>query len=293
MRCRGDARDSRRTDYNLIRYRVDGLESITPIMYIANGQTSVRYGSQTTVSQGARQHVRVAGCRSIFHGARPILVRQRRRHAAACSGHWRAACATELSLPKDPVGEFIQINGRLAQDHRVARAEGRNLRAEPGQQRADSVQSPWASLQGNQREPDIQVAAHDARLWVSSTIFAPPITPSAARRTQPRQERRGRFSRADGRAAPGYVHVHPEHRDRGHGRHREHSRCSWAAFGIMNIMLVCRSPSERARSASARLSARSAITSCCSSCWKRSCCVCSVGFVGLAIGYGIGRSPLR
>ncbi|HMA25307.1 MAG TPA: ABC transporter permease, partial [Gemmatimonadaceae bacterium] len=38
-------------DFDLIRFRVDGLESITPIMYIQNGQSSVRYGSQSTVSQ--------------------------------------------------------------------------------------------------------------------------------------------------------------------------------------------------------------------------------------------------
>src|SRR6185295_12604172 len=38
-------------DFDLIRYRVDGLESITPIMYVQNGQTTVRYGSRTTVSQ--------------------------------------------------------------------------------------------------------------------------------------------------------------------------------------------------------------------------------------------------
>src|SRR4029077_4519124 len=35
-------------DFDLIRYRVDGISSITPIMYVQNGQAQVRYASQTT-----------------------------------------------------------------------------------------------------------------------------------------------------------------------------------------------------------------------------------------------------
>ena len=37
-------------DLDLISYRIDGIESITPIMYSRNGQSQIRYGSQTAVA---------------------------------------------------------------------------------------------------------------------------------------------------------------------------------------------------------------------------------------------------
>jgi putative ABC transport system permease protein len=38
-------------DLDLISYRVDGIESITPIMYSTTGQGQIRYGSQTAATQ--------------------------------------------------------------------------------------------------------------------------------------------------------------------------------------------------------------------------------------------------
>src|SRR5690348_2009468 len=38
-------------DLDLVRFRVPGIASITPIMFVQNGQSQVRYGSQTTSAQ--------------------------------------------------------------------------------------------------------------------------------------------------------------------------------------------------------------------------------------------------
>ena len=53
LRERLQRRFSRLTqrDLDLISYRIDGIESITPIMYSRNGQSQIRYGSQTAIAQ--------------------------------------------------------------------------------------------------------------------------------------------------------------------------------------------------------------------------------------------------
>jgi putative ABC transport system permease protein len=142
-------------DFNLIRYRVDGLESITPIMYIANGQSTVRYGSQTTVSQ-------VLGTTYAYQKVGQYFAAQGRflsdsdndtRRRVAVIGE---KVRDELSLPKEPLGEYIQINGEWLKIIGLLEPKGEIF----GQSQDNRVLIPYstmASLQGNQREPDINV----------------------------------------------------------------------------------------------------------------------------------------
>ena len=142
-------------DFDLIRFRVDGLESITPIMYIQNGQTSVRYGSQTTVSQ-------VLGTTYAFQHVGQYFAAQGRflsdsdndtRRRVAVIGE---KVRDELSLPREPLGEFILINGEWLKVIGLLEPKGEIF----GQSQDNRVMIPYstmASLQGNQREPDIQV----------------------------------------------------------------------------------------------------------------------------------------
>jgi putative ABC transport system permease protein len=142
-------------DFDLIRYRVDGLESITPIMYIQNGQSSVRYGSQSTVSQvlGTTYAFQIVGQ---YYASRGRFLsdsdNETRRRVAVIGERVR----DDLSLPKDPLGEYIQINGEWLKIIGLLEPKGEIF----GQSQDNRVLIPYstmASLQGNQREPDIQV----------------------------------------------------------------------------------------------------------------------------------------
>src|SRR5512134_2781504 len=89
-------------DYEMIRFRVDGLESITPIMYINNGQSQVRYGSQTTISQilGTTYAFQQVG--QYFASRGRFLsdsANDTRRRVAVIGERVRE----DLSLPEDPV----------------------------------------------------------------------------------------------------------------------------------------------------------------------------------------------
>ena len=142
-------------DYETIRFRVDGLESITPIMYINNGQSTVRYGSQTTISQilGTTYAFQQVGQ---YFAARGRFLsdsdNDTRRRVAVIGERVRE----DLSLPEDPVGEFISINGEWLKIIGLLEAKGEIF----GQSQDNRIMIPFttmASLQGNQREPDIQV----------------------------------------------------------------------------------------------------------------------------------------
>jgi putative ABC transport system permease protein len=142
-------------DYDLIRFRVEGIQSITPIMYVQNGQATVRYGSQTTSSQvlGTSYSYQDVGQ---YFCARGRFIsdadNDTRRRVAVIGEEVRQ----DLALPEDPVGEFIQINGEWLKIIGLLEAKGEIL----GQSQDNRVMIPYstmASLQGNQRLPDIAV----------------------------------------------------------------------------------------------------------------------------------------
>jgi len=142
-------------DYDLIRFRVEGIQSITPIMYVQNGQATVRYGSQTTSSQvlGTSYSYQDVGQ---YFCARGRFIsdadNDTRRRVAVIGEQVRQ----DLALPEDPVGEFISINGEWLKIIGLLEAKGEIL----GQSQDNRVMIPYstmASLQGNQRLPDIAV----------------------------------------------------------------------------------------------------------------------------------------
>jgi putative ABC transport system permease protein len=143
-------------DYDLIRYRVSGISSITPIMAIPNGQTTVRYGSQTTVS-------RVLGTTYSYQDVGQYFTKYGRFLSDSDSDTRRRVAVVgeqvrqDLSLPDNPVGEFIQIQGEWLKIIGLLEPKGEIL----GQSQDNLVIIPYAtmaSLQGNQRLPDIAVA---------------------------------------------------------------------------------------------------------------------------------------
>jgi putative ABC transport system permease protein len=143
-------------DYNLIRYRVDGLESITPIMQT---QGQVRSGSKVTATQ-------VVGSTFAFQEVGQYFAdygrfisdsdNETRRRVAVIGEQVRA----DLSLPDDPVGEYVQFNGEWLKIIGLLEPKGEIF----GQSQDNQVIVPFntlASLQGNQRQRD---------LWIRLTI---------------------------------------------------------------------------------------------------------------------------
>jgi putative ABC transport system permease protein len=142
-------------DFDLIRYRVEGIQSITPIMYVQNGQATVRYGSQTTSSQVLGTNYSYQDVGQYFCARGRFISdadNDTRRRVAVIGEQVRQ----DLALPEDPVGEFIQINGEWLKIIGLLEAKGEIL----GQSQDNRVMIPYstmASLQGNQRLPDIAV----------------------------------------------------------------------------------------------------------------------------------------
>jgi putative ABC transport system permease protein len=143
-------------DYDLIRFRVEGLESITPIMYVQNGQSQVRYGSQTTVSQVFGTTYAYQNVGQYFTAVGRFLSdsdNDTRRRVAVVGERVR----DDLSLPKDPLGEFVLINGEWLKVIGLLEPKGEIF----GQSQDNRIIIPFStmtSLQGNQREPDITIA---------------------------------------------------------------------------------------------------------------------------------------
>jgi putative ABC transport system permease protein len=142
-------------DLDLIRFRVEGIESITPIMFTTNGQAQIRYGSQTTSSQ-------VLGTTYAFQNVGQYYT-QRGRFLSDSDNATRRRVAVigeqvreDLSLPENPVGEFVQINGEWLKIIGLLEAKGEIF----GQSQDNRVMVPYStmtSLNGNQRRPDIQI----------------------------------------------------------------------------------------------------------------------------------------
>ncbi len=144
------------TDHDLIRYRVDGLESITPIM---NAQGQVRAGAKASAAQ-------VVGSTYIYQAIGQYFTtrgrflsdsdNQTRRRVAVIGEQVRA----DLSLPEDPIGEYIQFNGEWLKVIGLLEEKGEIF----GQSQDNQVIVPFttlASLQGNQRRPD---------MWIRFTV---------------------------------------------------------------------------------------------------------------------------
>ena len=139
-------------DYELIRYRVDGIESITPMMPI---QGRVNYESLSTNAQ-------IIGTTHTFQRVNQAYVTQgrflsisdvdTRRNIAVIGEEVRK----DLSLPANPIGEFVQVNGEWLRVVGLLESKGSFL----GQGQDNQVLVPFstmARLNGNRWRPNIQI----------------------------------------------------------------------------------------------------------------------------------------
>ncbi len=140
-------------DLDLIRYRVQGIDSITPIMYSQSGQ--IRYGSQTVSAQ-------VIGTTWSYQDIGQYFA-QRGRFLSDSDNRTRRRVAVigeqtreDLGLPEDPVGEFIQLNREWLRVIGLTEPKGEIL----GQQLDNRVMVPYntlTSMQGNLVFPNMQI----------------------------------------------------------------------------------------------------------------------------------------
>jgi putative ABC transport system permease protein len=143
-------------DYNLIRYRVEGIESITPIMQT---QGQVRSGSKATATQVVGSTYAYQEVAQYYTSLGRFISdsdNETRRRVAVIGEQVR----TDLSLPDDPIGEYIQFNGEWLRIIGLLEEKGEIF----GQSQDNQLIVPFntlASLQGNQRQRD---------LWIRLTI---------------------------------------------------------------------------------------------------------------------------
>ena len=114
-----------------------------------------------------RLDVRLPGHRPVFRDPRPVHFGQRQRDAPPRRRHRRAS--SRGSLDAGGSGRRVHsVQRRVAQGHRLAGGEGRDLRPEPGQPSHHPVQHA-GELAGQPTSARHVDPLHGARLWQSST----------------------------------------------------------------------------------------------------------------------------
>ncbi|HUF74466.1 MAG TPA: ABC transporter permease [Gammaproteobacteria bacterium] len=140
-------------DLDLIRYRVQGIESITPIV---GGSGTVRYGSQTAVARGIGSTYSYQEIGQ-YYAAKGRFISasddETRRRVAVIGEEIRQ----DLSLPEDPVGEYVQFNGAWLKIIGLLEPKGEIL----GQSQDNVMIIPYStmvSVQPNRARPEIAIA---------------------------------------------------------------------------------------------------------------------------------------
>ena len=142
-------------DLDVIRYRVDGIASITPILNLQNGFSQVRYGAQTTVAQVLGTTYTYQDVAQYYSQLGRFISdsdNQTRRRVAIIGEDVRE----DLALPEDPRGEFIQVNGEWIRVIGLLEPKGEIL----GQSQDNRVIMPFStmvSLVGNRSRPNIAI----------------------------------------------------------------------------------------------------------------------------------------
>jgi len=148
-------------DLELIARRVEGIQSITPIM--ASGLGQIRYGSQTATAQ-------ILGTTYSFQDVAQYFTASGRFISDSDNATRRRVVVIgetvreNLSLPADPVGQFVQINGEWLRIIGLLEPRGEIL----GNDLDNRVILPFSTMQalsGNRgRPPDIQIQLTVANL---------------------------------------------------------------------------------------------------------------------------------
>jgi len=139
-------------DYELIRYRVDGIESITPIM---GSQSRINYQSLSTQAQviGTTPTFQTVGQAFVTEGRFLSMSDVDTRRSIAIIGE---EIRKDLSLPDDPTGEYIQVNNEWLKVVGLLEERGSFL----GQGQDNQVFVPFstmAKINGNRYRPNIQI----------------------------------------------------------------------------------------------------------------------------------------
>jgi len=140
-------------DLELISYRIDGIESITPVMSSGIGQ--LRHGANTASAQ-------IIGTTYTFQDVAQYYTASGRFLSDSDNDTRRRVVVIgetvreNLSLPADPVGEFVQINGEWLKIIGLLEPRGEIL----GNDLDNRVLLPFSTMQtltGNRARPDIQI----------------------------------------------------------------------------------------------------------------------------------------
>ena len=139
-------------DLEMIKARVDGITSITPIIS-SNAFNQVYYGSQVSVTQiqGSTYSYQDVGLIYMKHGRFLSDSDNDTRRRVAVIGE---EVRTNLSLPDNPVGEFVKIGDEWVRIVGLAEERGQIL----GQSQDNYMVVPFSTMRtltGNQVEPDI------------------------------------------------------------------------------------------------------------------------------------------
>lgn len=155
---RADALQGRRAritvdDLELIKARVEGITSITPIIFSNGANNQIQYGSQITATQ-------LSGTTYAYQNVFGIYM-QNGRFLSDSDNNTRRRVAVigeelrnNLSLPDNPVGEFVKIGDEWVRIVGLAEPRGQIL----GQSQDNYMVVPFntmRTLSGNQVEPDI------------------------------------------------------------------------------------------------------------------------------------------
>src|SRR5690606_6054477 len=148
-------------DLELISYRIDGIESITPVMSSGIGQ--LLHGASTAPAQ-------IIGTTYTFQDVAQYYTASGRFLSDSDNDTRRRVVVIgetvreNLSLPADPVGEFVQINGEWLKIIGLLEPRGEIL----GNDLDNRVLLPFSTMQalsGNRgRPPDIQIQLNVANL---------------------------------------------------------------------------------------------------------------------------------
>ena len=140
-------------DLELIKARIDGITSITPIIFSNGANNQIQYGSQITATQ-------LSGTTYAYQDVGGIFM-QNGRFLSDSDNNTRRPVAVigeevrnNLSLPDDQVGEFVKIGDEWVRIVGLAEPRGQIL----GQSQDNYMVVPFSTmrtLSGNQVEPDI------------------------------------------------------------------------------------------------------------------------------------------
>jgi len=140
-------------DLELIKARVDGISSITPIIFSNGTLNQIQYGSQITTTQlsGTTYTYQDVGLIYMEHGRFLSNSDNDTRRRVAVIGE---EVRNNLSLPENPVGEFVKIGDEWVRIVGLAEERGQIL----GQSQDNYMVVPFSTMRtltGNRVDQDI------------------------------------------------------------------------------------------------------------------------------------------